>query len=575
MNRRNFLVSTAAVSSSALLTGCEQVLRAGDQLRPATPTQELTAALVDAHAHLFNATDIPAVEFIVQVVLKQYRPVVPDQNFTTQSRGLLGGLTELFLAILGADEAPTASEEAALLRSGTITSDTSQNGRELEEEAIANVAKFFRRANSVSSLRNSANINLLEAEIVQAASSSRTLSQFAPSRSAADIRTVRAAYNSETQIGVHLRWFALFKMYRYQLLNRLIDLLSPGNPTLSSSKIRPLLITPALVDYEYWLREKTSSTPAEQVDVMAALSAYSGRAALHAYAPFDPLRKLYFNFDKTSTFDPVELIRNSLSQGIIGVKLYPPMGFRAIDNDEELLFPEHIAEEVGNRKIGARLDEALLELYDLCAEEGVPIITHATDSIASNEGYGRRADPSFWTRLLRSEERFAKELSVMLAHMGRFDDVALDSNVESGLEATWEWHVGEYIKEHREQFGSPCRLFVDLSYLADILNFKGSELQNTANNLKLFSDTFDPECEHIVFGTDWTMIGREENHQNYTTLAISFLRDQCGFSQSQMDNILSRNALRFLRLDRGEKNFRRLHQFRSDNGADPGALPRL
>lgn len=122
---------------------------------------------------------------------------------------------------------------------------------------------------------------------------------------------------------------------------------------------------------------------------------------------FCPLRQVKYDRDcfapkgaiKTACNDnPLEVVELALSRGgFLGVKLCPPMGFAAANNEKlaregVLKVPVDVLNDVfggdnsvyreaGSIELGKLLDGALERLYALCRKYGAPIMAHGGNSI--------------------------------------------------------------------------------------------------------------------------------------------------------------------------------------------------
>jgi predicted TIM-barrel fold metal-dependent hydrolase len=223
-----------------------------------------------------------------------------------------------------------------------------------------------------------------------------------------------------------------------------------------------------------------------------------------------------------------------------------------------------VLDELGGG-VSADLDRALEDLYTLCSELSAPILAHTAETNGAGPGYAERADPAYWVPVL---ERWPN-LKVCLAHLGGFRYVSVGAPAGSELpESSWEWTIGRLIKA-RPGVG----LFADLSYLSTVLGSDNAALDALAQNFKSYADKFDPSLTHLLFGSDWVMLGREQGHASYANKLISFLTQQCGFSSESVDRILVRNAATFLGLERGGAGRERILAFYRRYGIPEVRLP--
>jgi predicted TIM-barrel fold metal-dependent hydrolase len=119
------------------------------------------------------------------------------------------------------------------------------------------------------------------------------------------------------------------------------------------------------------------------------------------------------------------------------------MGFRPIDNkrlpDTSFNEPAYLrSPDTGlGSGIGSKLDAALSKLYTWCSANNVPVMAHTSRSFGPTTAYEDRADPFFWTNVLK-QDAFPR-LRVNLAHFGHFNTPcnmlarkAMSTNVGSG-----------------------------------------------------------------------------------------------------------------------------------------------
>ncbi len=139
-----------------------------------------------------------------------------------------------------------------------------------------------------------------------------------------------------------------------------------------------------------------NATPLEQFDVQVLLSEASLRHTLGIdgivlpMIGFDPHRT---SEDPRNNYEEVQ--RRIIAGEAIGVKLYPPMGFRPIGNTTP------------------HIDDRLNELYRFCVEYEVPIVAHCSPANAV-VGSENDARPCNWRKVLDDHPG----LRLNLAHVG-------------------------------------------------------------------------------------------------------------------------------------------------------------
>jgi predicted TIM-barrel fold metal-dependent hydrolase len=296
---------------------------------------------------------------------------------------------------------------------------------------------------------------------------------------------------------------------------------------------------------------------------MGLLAKRTAGPAVHGYFGFDPLREVYFRAGKDPA-SPLRLARSALEEhGFLGVKLYPPMGFRASGNSSP--YPKRVRTQLGFDP-SKKLDEALDQLYQLCDELGAPILAHGHASNGAGPKYDARADPAFWLPVFSAYPK----LRVCLAHFGRFGVVS-DGASGTELPATsWEWRLGAYIRENPR-----AAIYAVLSFFSEVLHADKRERATLASNFSAWVEQFDPDAQHLLFGTDWLMLGMDPGYGRYIPTMDAFLRNDCHWSDGMVDRAFVTNALRFFGLQPGQQTRRRLLDFYRRNNLDAARLPSI
>lgn len=351
---------------------------------------------------------------------------------------------------------------------------------------------------------------------------------------------------SQGSIGRYVQWTINMLSSRRQQVARLTNLYG-GNGGVQ-------LFTPALVDFQYWLDEAPLSPFADQIAVMDVIQRrQTNDAMIHCFAPFDPWRQIV-DEDQGHSPTALELVQQAVMEsGFVGVKLYPPMGFFPADNSNKVLNVPERARDIPD--FPKRLDQALDKLYAWCHQQDVAIMAHATDSNAGTQGAGKRASPRVWQPVLRAYPG----LRLNLAHFGGFDEVFSGMPVTD----TWEWAVGELLQEN------PAGLYADMSYLAEFLGDKTSKKDRAKIRqlLAQFVSEFDPGLRHLLYGSDWVMMGKEPDHKKYMLIQHNLLM-HIGMNPQQQKNYFTNNAVNFLGLAPGQKPRARLEDYYRRYGLD-------
>jgi len=372
-------------------------------------------------------------------------------------------------------------------------------------------------------------------------------------------------YSRDDLLGRYIRWALLYTRNRYELAEELDQLHGKVG-----QKSRIVLMTPAIVDFSKWLEDEDQLSIEEQVDVMARIACRRDGPRVHGFVGFDPLRQALYDHHqrKPTDKDPMAVVRRAIevdrildatstktTGGFVGVKLYPPMGFRAINNkhlpDDRFNEPAYLrSPDTGlGSEIGGKLDAALSRLYRWCSANNVPIMAHTSHSFGPNSDYEDRADPIFWASVLK-RDAFPR-LRINLAHFGHFNEAVQYARPESYVDKCWEWTIGKIIAGSTEAY-----VYADISSLGEIL--KTGPSRKIVGCMKAFKEHFPDSDKRLLYGTDWSMIAQEDrfprllSSKPFPDVMIFFLK-AVGYNNTQIEGIMFRNAARFLGLSQGER----------------------
>lgn len=523
--------------------------------------------MIDAHCHVFNASDLPTTRFLRQVVFEDFPKQSAARILAVRDPDVADEFIQFILRLLGANKAPSADQEIAFLTTGRGGIPTAQSAERARAAAIEDTARHLlfldrkaRRAvtmagssdlSTLSPLPEEKFLNYMLGEPMKTLRASEPLS---PTRARS---ASRQAFGRQDAVGRYLNWFSLFRLYRHVLVERLIS-------DTERQGFRPLMLTPALVDYDEWLFEDVDASPlTRQMVVMDRISQRMAKTGpvVHGYMGFDPLREVAYRAGKSS-ISSLATVRTALTEhGFIGAKLYPPMGFRASGNEPP--YPERTVKALGFDP-SKQLDAALLDLYRLCVELDAPILAHGYASNGSGPDYAKRGDPTYWIPVF---QQFSA-LRVCLAHFGGFDARSAGREAMPLPEGSWEWRLGEFIKSQPRQ-----NVVADISYFSEVLTAKADVRKSLASSFRRWLAEFDPGRDHILYGSDWIMLGKEAGYDHYIESINAFLRTDCQLSDDACDKIFRRNAMRFLPLERGSRGRSRLLAYYRKNGLDESRLP--
>lgn len=511
LDRREF-VAGAAASAGLMALG----LTGGRSL-----DSSLTAAaddwlLIDVHCHCFNAADIPAGEFVAMKLRQEpfawAKPLIE----------LFGGLLTR--------SAPTAEEELTVL-GGEHVSLHAEDGvvhrstAERETKFFAALDDRVRQAESTKSTGRAQDPLLEQIELER-----RTLAGGEKKRPG--MREI--ALKGDGPVGRYCRFASLLLRYRFEIVSEHIR----RYPDIH-------LLTPLIVDFDSWLLrgscDRLSTPVATQLGLLKRINkklADEGAVTrVHPFVGFDPRRAIGNPSVLRETEEAV------VTGGAVGVKLYPPMGFRPSDN-VHAPFPRN----VGGAAFGQKLDRELNNLYSWCEENGVPIVAHCADSNYSDPVYRRdkRASPYWWRKVIMPGSSGHPQLPLDLGHSGATSD--------QGWGATrnhWPQLVGCMMRQEN-------RLYADISYHPAITAGLAENKQYFTSLLE-FIGANPPVADRLMYGSDWAMVEIEKGARNYLSEFGRGSREVLGCELTR--KILGGNAAAFLGLRNGEPGSERLSRY--------------
>jgi predicted TIM-barrel fold metal-dependent hydrolase len=534
ISRRDALLLLCA--SPLAFTGCRT---------PATferPNFEFGA--IDIHSHIFNGLDVPVTGFLTQVVLRDSHTKIRDRPF-------LEALIELLAAILTRSTETPEQELRRISRGGiptpdiAFTLDVDAEDERIVAEAIgafqAEIGVFqVSPADGSPSQGDQAVLARLYEDTGVSPVSPVTENSIPK-----NVELAAAIYERSAETGRYvrksrflqaIRWAGLLTRPRSAILREYVALYGGPNGVQ--------VVCPSILDFTFWfLEDEPVSGRRAQIDVMSAIAKQSQDVLVLNFVGFCPLRAAV---ERRRGLDPLRLVKRAiLERGFAGIKLYPPMGFKPIGNNPD----DTYGQKPERKASGAELDRELNALYSWCTRLDIdaPIKAHAANGNAAQICSGQNAAPDNWSPVLA----IYPNLRLNLAHFGGFDETNPDEadNICRDKPPNWEERVVDLFS------GDHQYTYSDLGYWTEIYE-KESARRTRGLTRRLLRQSLELK-DRLMFGTDWTMLGREPKHPEY----IAALHRAAADLKIPVQALFRDNARAYLGLDQATPARGRLEAF--------------
>jgi len=250
-----------------------------------------------------------------------------------------------------------------------------------------------------------------------------------------------------------------------------------------------------------------------QIPRIRALAEQSGGKVV-VFAAFDPYRQ-----------NCQAIIESAVAQGCIGVKFYPPSGYRPSGNQDGTYDgpPARVLDERNNR------------LFKFCSQQGIPVFTHCTPGgFQAGEGYGLHSDPKYWRPVL---ERY-RDLIVGFGHSGGAEGWFAE-NTPEGDAIFYNSFAGGCFDLMRE-FDN---VYLDFGYLDEVS--EEAQLRRISERLQTLLGATPKLGERFMYGSDWHMLYNEARSADYLRAFEELFTSDL---EPYREKFFSGNARKFLRL---------------------------
>lgn len=499
MRRRDILVAIAT-ASAGVLTGC-CALRTfpdpllGSAVRPPGLRRILAPseirrgegkprAAIDAHAHFFNASDVNVGGYVEECVA--HSKPEPLRTFIRVMGSVLDNM---------AGNAKTAAQEYNEL----LTMAGQLRAFGVEDVGAQLDAQIEARRNDIATQlydemrRQRADVHYVRAK--QGDIRARALNEAVPQLTPQVIRDAMAPSQPLTPFSVGaLRSTGgdadgVLRFAGYMMQDRWMNVRTYSQAYSTAPDAFGIdAAFGALVDFDYWLKCPAHSPREDQMKVHALIAYLSGGYVLPliGYNPWTDIKRNGASLD---------LVKKAIQNyGYIGVKIYPPVGYRAYGNAEPSV-PAATLPRPDPKEVDTKLEA----LFDLCAAEGVPVMGHSNSSMGREDAADAFGGPVGWRALEAHYRTRGKALpAINLAHFGGDTKQVGDQ---------WPTAFARIMADYPQS-----AIYGDLAYWSDVRACGLVDDQVCTDLRQRLDDARHayPDLEkRLMYGSDWLMLSQE------------------------------------------------------------------
>ena len=546
--RRNFLTGAVGAALTTNLGGC--VIRPPQPVCPDDPRlwSPTTPLTIDAHAHVFNGSDIPVDRVLtVNKKIPGVGPILEALSWNVPTAAEeIAELERLAPYFAACDHASIRAAAAAL------ADQKYQDARTALQNASEAVSRSVRARDEGTSTA----IDLIGRlpENYQQYKKAKTVNRLPGAQSRSKLRI---------DIGGAIDFIVLMFQFRYVIVRDYFEEYSRG------PRRHIDLLVAHIVDYDWPLAKgaQTLTPIPEQIEVMSRICRLVG-GRVHCYAPFDPFKQVAYDRGLYSTYSPMATAIDAvLNKGCLGIKLYPVMGFRPYGNAERpsaFWRQEWFDEKLLTEDLGQRLDHALAQLYEWCIQYDVPVMAHTSPSNGPSKEFEASSDPEWWKLTLQNFPR----LRINFGHFGGYDESA---TLGREREFASLMSIGQFAAAdlgfHPEVIAQPQQEMLDRMRLL----YRETAQQGDA-----------ALAQRLMYASDWHMlVGRGRDTTAYFDDFIKLYdildKDPSLGAQGSLSNrFFGWNAVQHLGLRKGDANRARIEAFYASAGvANPQHLAKI
>jgi predicted TIM-barrel fold metal-dependent hydrolase len=497
---RREVLGWAAAASLAALTGCASRWPTPDGTPASNPgmlqpvvrkSAEAPSLCIDVHAHFFNASDVPVRGFL-------------EGPIAFEKGGLIGDLIRALgpYAQALASAAPSAQEELDSLqqtaRSRAFTAAPERAtflSSQVRTQREAASARFYElvRGGDFEQIYN----RIVDDRARQQPPSLRELQ----SNDRLSPRSLENALQERQQRHAYARLQSqaltgqaypegVLAFVGVMLSPRWMNLYEYGLAFSAEADAFGIdHVFGALVDFEFFLEPTPRSDQVSQIALHQLLSELSG-GYMRPLVGYNPWRDLQDNGQTTQ-----RIVKAVKEQGFVGVKIYPPNGFRPFGNVAST------APGAASRgwPVPAQLDRVLDNFWNACIDARIPVMAHAGHSMGASTALDDLAGPLGWEAVIRRAGNVSPPF-VNLGHFGGASD-----------RETWTADFSRLMADPRG-----ANVFADIAYWSELqCDDVGQDRCEAAKSRLRAALSMPAVAQRVMYGSDWHMLVQERNWWRY------------------------------------------------------------
>lgn len=268
-----------------------------------------------------------------------------------------------------------------------------------------------------------------------------------------------------------------------------------------------------------------------------------------------PLLKDYKPLKAFYAYNPmkgIDLLKRTVNKSgpYIGVKFYPPSGYRAIGNSfkqfktwgtklrqwDVIGYYKRRINEINS------WDSKNIELFRYCVENEIPLMTHCNKKgMVAYRGAGKNSNPDIWREVLEKDE--FKKLRLCFGHAGGHDEW-----VSGRFTLPWKNFRGSYAEKVYKLCTEYENVYCDFSINDELQPGKKRRyFVKRLNNLIRKSENKPFNFGNkIIFGTDYHLLLQEKHAFTFSNdYEDIFSKEEYGLTEFQ-EKFFVKNAERYL-----------------------------